>query len=233
LENVKQYQDGCSGFYAPMKSDKHAYLRGLYAITDAQLSPGKHLQEDVRKALLGGAALIQYRDKTDNASKRLAEASALQRLCHDHGALLIINDDIELAAQVGADGVHLGAEDAEPSSARSQLGSHAIIGISCYNRLDLAETAAASDADYIAFGRFFPSRIKPNAIQAYPELLTIAKERFRLPLVAIGGITPENGAPLIRAGADMLAVIHAIFGQSDIQAACRRLTNLFELRERS
>jgi thiamine-phosphate pyrophosphorylase len=216
-----------------MKYDKRSCLRGLYAITDRQLSPTNRLLPDVREALLGGVALVQYRDKTDQRARRLTEAAELRRLCHDHGALLIINDDIELAAEIGADGVHLGAEDAAPSRARALLGGNAIIGVSCYNRLDLASDAALSEVDYIAFGRFFPSRVKPDAVQAYPDLLTIAKQRFSLPLVAIGGITPENGAPLIRAGADMLAVIHAIFAQPDIRDACRRLTNLFEPQERS
>ncbi|MGD8911768.1 MAG: thiamine phosphate synthase [Candidatus Thiodiazotropha sp.] len=211
-----------------MLISKRSGLHGLYAITDAQLSPKQHLLQDVEQALLGGAAVIQYRDKTANSSQRLADATALQRLCRDHGALLIINDDIKLAEEVGADGVHLGAQDSAPSSARNRLGKDAIIGVSCYNQLDLAGKAAACGADYIAFGRFFPSRIKPDAVQARPELLTSAKARFNLPLVAIGGITPENGAPLIHAGADMLAVIHGVFGQTDIQAACRRLTKLFE-----
>jgi thiamine-phosphate pyrophosphorylase len=215
-----------------MKQDKRCCLNGLYAITDRQLSPGDRLLNDVREALLGGVVMVQYRDKTDDSARRLAEAGELLRLCHEHGASLIINDDIALASQVGADGVHLGAQDAAPLSARSQLGRNAIIGVSCYNRLDLAEKAAESDVDYIAFGRFFPSRVKPDAVQAHPDLLTTAKERFNLPLVAIGGITPENGAPLIRAGADMLAVIHAIFGQPDIRGACRKLTNLFEPQER-
>lgn len=214
-----------------MIEDKRSGLRGLYAITDAKLSPRQQLLRDVEQALLGGACVIQYRDKSDNASQRLSDASALQHLCSDHDALLIINDDIELAKRVGADGVHLGAEDGAPSAARKTLGEDAIIGVSCYNRLDLAGKAAAAGADYIAFGRFFPSRIKPEAVQAQPALLTIAKERFKLPLVAIGGITPENGAPLIRAGADMLAVIHGVFGQADIQAACHGLTRLFEMEE--
>lgn len=216
-----------------MNRVKRSCLRGLYAVTDTRLSPGRRLLEDVSKALLGGAAVVQYRDKTGDASRRLAEAGELLRLCRDQGALLIINDDIELAGQIGADGVHLGAEDAAPSSAREQLGEDAIIGVSCYNRLDLAHRAAALDVDYIAFGRFFPSRVKPDAVQAQPDLLNTAKQRFSQPLVAIGGITPENGAPLIRAGADMLAVIHGIFGQPDIQAACRRFTHLFEPQERS
>ncbi|MES9945770.1 thiamine phosphate synthase [Candidatus Thiodiazotropha sp. CDECU1] len=216
-----------------MKPDKRSRLRGLYAITDTGLSPKQQLLQHVEQALLGGAAIIQYRDKRTSSSQRLAEATALQRLCRDHEALLIINDDVVLADQVGADGVHLGAEDDPLSSARNILGEDAIIGVSCYNRFDLARIAAASGADYIAFGRFFPSHIKPKAVQAQPGLLTRAKAELGLPLVAIGGITPENGAPLISAGADMLAVIHGVFGETDIQAASRKLSRLFEPEEKT
>jgi thiamine-phosphate pyrophosphorylase len=187
----------------------------------------------VEQALLGGASVIQYREKSRSAARRLAEATALLRLCRDHGALLIINDDLNLAARIGADGVHLGADDSSPADARDLLGEEALIGVSCYNRLELAREATAAGADYIAFGRFFPSRIKPDAVQADPELLTAARADLQLPLVAIGGITPENGASLVAAGADMLAVIHGVFGQTDIQAACRRFTGLFELEEKT
>jgi thiamine-phosphate pyrophosphorylase len=214
-----------------MKRDKRSRLRGLYAITDARLSPQQQLQQHVEQALLGGAAIIQYRNKGGSSKQRLTEAWALQQLCLAHGALLIINDDVDLANQVGADGVHLGADDAKPSSARDILGEDAIIGVSCYNRIDLARNGAANGADYVAFGRFFPSRVKPQAVQAQPGLLTMAKGELDLPLVAIGGITPENGAPLISAGADMLAVIHGVFGQQDIQAASRQLSRLFEPEE--
>ena len=216
-----------------MQPARRSRLRGLYAITDSTLSPGDHLLQHVEQALLGGAAIIQYREKTGSASRRLAQATALLRLCRDHKALLIINDDLDLARRIGADGVHLGAEDSAPEDARSLLGEDALIGVSCYNRLELAREAAAAGADYIAFGRFFPSRIKPDAVQAYPELLTAARADLQVPLVAIGGITPENGASLVAAGADMLAVIHGVFGQTDILAACRRFTGLFEMEEKT
>ncbi|MEW8300603.1 MAG: thiamine phosphate synthase [Candidatus Thiodiazotropha sp.] len=215
-----------------MTADSASSLRGLYAITDSRLSPGERLLQHVEAALLGGAAVIQYRDKSASAARRLADATALRRLCRDHGALLIINDDVDLTEQVGADGVHLGRDDGSLTSARERLGKDAVIGVSCYNRLELAREAVACGADYIAFGRFFPSRIKPDAVQADAALLTAASAELGLPLVAIGGITPENGAPLIRAGADMLAVIHGVFGEADIRAACRRFTRLFEQEER-
>ncbi|MCU7891715.1 MAG: thiamine phosphate synthase [Candidatus Thiodiazotropha sp. (ex Ustalcina ferruginea)] len=215
-----------------MTTHDKSSLCGLYAITDSLLCPSESLQNQVREALLGGARIIQYRNKKGDHQKRLSAATALQRLCREYNALLIINDDVNLAKQSGADGVHLGKDDPSMAIARHELGEKAIIGISCYNRLELARQAAAAGADYIAFGRFFASTIKPEAVQADLELLTDANKELELPLVAIGGITPENSAPLIAAGADMLAVVHGIFGQPDIQSASRRLCRLFEPEEK-
>jgi thiamine-phosphate pyrophosphorylase len=203
-------------------------LTGLYAITD---SSQKQLVEKVELSLKGGASIIQYRDKSSDQQKRLAQANKLLELCRRHSAYLIINDDVELACAVGADGAHLGQDDIDITSAREQLGDQAIIGISCYNRLDLAIAAQGAGADYVAFGRFFPSNSKPLAVQAEIELLQEAKKRIQLPIVAIGGITPENGAPLIAAGADMLAVIQGVFGQQDIRAAAEQFEKLFEQNE--
>ena len=202
-------------------------MRGLYAITDSRLTPGNALITAVGAALRGGARAIQYRDKHSDRPHRLRTARTLLTLCDDADALLIINDDVELAAAVGAHGVHLGRHDPDIVTARSRLGTRAIIGASCYNELDRARQAAAEGADYVAFGRFFPSRTKPDAIAAPMELLTEARAALDLPLVAIGGITPDNGARLIAAGADMLAVIHAVFGQPDVEAAARRFAALF------
>ena len=206
-------------------------LHGLYAITDPALCPAQTLESQVEQALAGGCRVIQYRDKHADRDRRRDQAGRLAELCRRHRALLIVNDDIELACEVGADGVHLGRDDPDPAAARAALGDGAIIGVSCYNRLDLALAAAAAGVDYVAFGRFFPSRTKPEAVQATLELLHQARAAIGLPLVAIDGITPENGAPLIAAGADMLAVVHGIFGQPDIRAACRRLNDLFAPKE--
>jgi thiamine-phosphate pyrophosphorylase len=155
------------------------------------------------------------------------EAEALKRLTERYQALLIVNDDVELAYQCGADGVHLGRDDTSFLEARQRLGTKAIIGVSCYNRLELALQAARLGADYVAFGRFFSSRSKPEAVQAEAELLRQARQQLDLPLVAIGGITPENGRQLIEAGADMLAVIHAVFGLPDIRQACAQFQTIF------
>lgn len=202
-------------------------LTGLYAITDAGLTHGAALIPAVTAALRGGARIIQYRDKGDDQRRREQEAAALNALCQAHAALLIINDDVELAATVNAAGVHLGRDDPDLQAARARLGQRAIIGVSCYNQLTLAQTAATQGADYVAFGRFFPSRTKPDAVAASPELLRAARREIDLPLVAIGGITPDNGRLLLDAGADMLAVIHGVFGQPDVEAAARRFADLF------
>jgi thiamine-phosphate pyrophosphorylase len=208
-------------------------LKGLYAITDSVLCPSQRIVLQVEAALRGGAKIIQYRDKREDRSSSEPEVLSILALCQRYQALLIINDDIELAKKTAAHGVHLGRDDASLKEARNYLGPDALIGVSCYNRLDLAQQAAAQGADYIAFGRFFPSHIKPDAVQADPGLLVAARQRLSTPLVAIGGITPENGAPLIAAGADMLAVIHAVFGQPDIQTASRRLSALFTPQEKN
>jgi len=203
-------------------------LRGLYAITDRQLATGLPLADQVALALAGGARVIQYRDKETEPERRQQEASRLLQLCRQAQRPLIINDDLELAHQIGADGIHLGRDDPNPATARARLGADAIIGVSCYNRLPLALQAQDAGADYVAFGRFFPSRSKPDAVPADPVLLREARRQLSIPIVAIGGITPENGGPLVAAGADMLAVIQGIFGQPDIRAACQRFLPLFD-----
>jgi thiamine-phosphate pyrophosphorylase len=202
--------------------------RGLYAVTDGQLIPAGELTARVAQAIAGGAVVIQYREKHKPRDVRQQEAAALQALCRERGVPLIINDDIELAARVGAAGVHLGQEDASIALARERLGPQAFVGISCYNRFERAREAAAAGASYVAFGRFFPSATKPGAVQAETTLLGQARAQLDVPIVAIGGITPENAAGLIAAGADLLAVIHGVFGQPDVEAAARRYAALFE-----
>jgi thiamine-phosphate pyrophosphorylase len=202
-------------------------LRGLYAITPDRPHRDRPLTEPVSRALNGGARIIQYRDKGIDRDRRLAEARDLSALCRDAGALLIVNDDLDIAAESGADGVHLGRDDQDPQTARARLGPKAVIGISCYNDFERAKEAAEIGADYVAFGRFFPSETKPHAVQADPELLRRARRELELPLVAIGGITPENGGLLIAAGADMLAVIHGVFSATDIRAAAHSFARLF------
>lgn len=197
--------------------------RGLYAITDG---PRADLIDACNAAIEGGAAVLQYRDKTSDRTRRRDEAIALAALCARHRVPLIINDDVDLAAEVGAAGVHLGEDDADIAAARQHLGSDAIIGVSCYDSLARARDLAAADANYLAFGAFFASPTKPNARRATPDLLRAARA-FGKPLVAIGGITPDNAQSLINAGADFVAVISGVFGQSDVADAARRYANLF------
>jgi len=205
----------------------HDRLRGLYAITDARVTDPKQIVRAVEQALLGGARLVQYRDKGDDDARRAETAGRLRRLTRTHGALLIINDDVELAAQSGADGVHIGRHDAALREARARLGREAIIGVSCYNQFQLAQQAVAAGADYVAFGRFFPSRTKPDAVPADLDLLCRAKRELDVPVAAIGGIGIDNAAPLVAAGADMLAVVDGLFAQADIRAAAERFRALF------
>jgi len=203
-------------------------LHGLYAIADTAVIPAAGVSAAVRAALAGGASAVQYRDKGVDAERRLADARVLAQLCRQAGALFIVNDDAELAAASGADGVHVGREDAALDACRDRLGADAVIGISCYNRLELALEAERGGADYVAFGSFFPSRVKPDAVRATPALLREARARLRVPIAAIGGITPDNAAALIAAGADALAVITGVFAQPDVEAAARRYARLFD-----
>lgn len=202
--------------------------RGLYAITDSKLLSPERMIEAVALAIQGGAVMIQYRDKGDDPVRRQWEASDLSNMCRPLGVPLIINDDVELAAQVMAKGVHLGKGDADIASARAKLGPNAIIGVSCYDDLGCAIAAEQAGADYVAFGSFFPSRVKPEAVKAEVELLRQAKQRLSIPVVAIGGISADNGAELVAAGADMLAVITEVFGQADILGAAEKISQLFE-----
>jgi thiamine-phosphate pyrophosphorylase len=193
--------------------------RGLYAITADRMDTARLLAE-VEAVLEAGATWLQYRNKGADQSLRRQQATALQRLCARHGVPLIINDDWRLAAAIGAGGAHLGEDDGELAQARAALGPGAILGASCYNRLELAYRAVGAGASYVAFGAFFPSPTKPAARRATPELLHEAAT-LGVPRVAIGGITPDNAAPLIEAGADLVAVISGVFDAADPAAAVR------------
>ena len=195
-------------------------LRGLYAITDSQLLAGRFLAY-VEAALDGGLTLLQYRDKSTDDARRLREAEALRNLCERYKAHLIINDDAELAARLEV-GVHLGQTDGPLTPARALLGRNAIIGSSCHSQIELAQQAAKEGASYVAFGRFFNSSTKPGAPTATLEVLDKARAQLTLPICVIGGITLENAAPLVEHGADLLAVVHGLFGAETAQAVTRR-----------
>ena len=198
-------------------------VRGLYAITNG---PRPDLRSAVEAALIGGAQVLQYRDKSNDRTRRRQEARMLAELCAAHGVPLIVNDDPELAMACGAAGVHLGAEDTDATLARKQMGSQAIIGVSCYGSLERARRAVAQGASYVAFGAFFDSVTKPDAHCARIELLRQSAV-LGVPRVAIGGITPDNAPALIAAGADSVAAISSLFGSPEIRATAERFSRLF------
>jgi thiamine-phosphate pyrophosphorylase len=201
--------------------------RGLYAITDSRFK-GDDIAQQVLKAIRGGARIIQYRDKSNDAALRLQEATAIAETCKTNNVIFIVNDDIELAKTVNADGVHLGHTDASFEKARELLGDDVAIGVSCYADIDRAKAAQSLGASYVAFGRFFNSSTKPNAPAVSLDVLVEAKKQLNVPVVAIGGITQDNGAPLINSGADMLAVVNGVFGAPDITLAAQSICNLFD-----
>jgi len=205
-------------------------LSGLYAVTP-DVADTRALVAAAEAALAGGARLLQYRNKQAPATLRLAQARALLGPCRKHRVPLIINDHLDLALAVEADGLHLGADDGALEAARARLGPGRILGASCYDRLEAALEAERLGANYVAFGSFFPSGVKPGAVRAPRALLRDAKRRLTVPVVAIGGITLENAPELIAAGADGVAVISALFDADDVGAAARRFSALFAVRE--
>ena len=204
-------------------------ISGLYAVTpDTVDSP--ELLAKVEAALSGGARLLQYRNKSASAALRLTQGRALLALCWEYQVPLIINDHLDLALALDAQGLHIGVEDGSVTEARKRLGPDKILGVSCYGRIDNAVAAAGAGATYVAFGGFFPSKVKPGAARTLVELLSEAKRGLTLPVVAIGGITLDNAPALLAAGADSVAVISALFEAPDIRGAARGFAKLFRKR---
>lgn len=202
-------------------------MKGLYVITSEQHVASGSLPEVVEQALIGGAAVVQYRDKRPSRPPVDDQLMEIHGLCRDYGALMIINDDVELARSVNADGVHLGKDDMAVAHAREYLRSNKVIGVSCYNDTQCVESMIQSGADYIALGSFYSSATKPQATEVSIDTLKHVRQMTDLPLVAIGGITAENGSALVEAGADMLAVVNGVFGHEDITGAARDISALF------
>lgn len=201
-------------------------VRGLYAVTPDEPDTTA-LVAKVRSCLRGGASLVQYRNKSAGAALRREQAGALLALCREARVPLIVNDDLELAVAIEADGVHLGRDDADLALARRRLASGSLLGASCYDRLETARSAVELGADYVAFGAAYPTAIKPGAPRASLALYAEARAALDVPIVAIGGITPENAAPLKLAGVDAVAVITALFGARDIEGRARELVKAF------
>lgn len=207
------------------------FPRGLYGVTP-DWSDTDRLLSAIRLAHAGGMRVLQWRRKSDTEPQRQAQAQAVLDVCRSLKLPLIINDDWQLAAMLDADGVHLGCDDAPVGQVRQALGAHKLIGVSCYNQPDLARQHLQESVDYIAFGAVYPSQVKPDAARATLADLRTGHQLTqalspRPAVVAIGGITPDNAAPLIQAGADSIAVISALFDAPDIQAAALACSRLF------
>lgn len=202
-------------------------VQGLYAITDQHMIAAKKFTSRIRQVLEGGASVIQYRDKSQHHQLRLEQAESLVTLCKEFGALSIINDDIELAKAVQADGVHIGSEDDDVSYARAQLGENKIIGVSCYANLDLAKKVVSSSADYVAFGSIFASSTKQQAAIAGLDILQLAKQELSVPIVAIGGIKLDNLDSVLATGVDSVAIISGVFANDNVTTSAQQFTNAF------
>ncbi len=202
-------------------------VRGLYVITDPELIPAHRLLDDVVAVVAGGARTVQYRNKTADYRARLQQAREIRQICRDRNVTFIVNDDAELAVALDADGIHIGEQDSALPDARRIVGPTRLIGVSCYNDLNRARESWERGADYVAFGSFYSSATKPKARRASLALLRRARRELPIPIIAIGGITLENGASLLEAGADALAVIHAVFGAADRRIAAEQLAKLF------
>jgi thiamine-phosphate pyrophosphorylase len=201
-------------------------IKGLYVVTPDIVDQAL-LHQKVKSALDGGASVVQYRNKLADDVLLLEQANALLALCQSYQVPLIINDHVELCVSIGADGVHLGATDGDIVAARALLGKDKIIGVSCYNKFDLALDAQDAGATYVAFGACFSSSTKPNAVHAPLSLIAQAKQVLSLPVVGIGGITLDNAPMLIEAGADAIAVISDVFSAPDIAATSHAYSQLF------
>jgi len=209
-------------------------LSGLYAITDESLMSINDFSSMAEAALSSGVSIIQYRDKSHDTEKRIKQAHELRILCDRYNALLIINDDIDLTILSNADGIHIGKDDTSIRETRKYLGDNKIIGVSCYNSIDLAKQAIEDGADYIAFGSFFGSTIKPDAPKAEVELISSIKNNYDIPVCCIGGITTKNCRELLREKADMLAVISELFSSQnipDIKNKCAQFLNEFNTKD--
>lgn len=201
-------------------------ISGLYAITPDITDTGR-LCRMVEQALAGGARCLQYRNKSADDPLRLAQASALLLLCQRYHVPLIVNDHLELACQIDADGLHVGRDDNTFPAIKDHLVSHKLVGVSCYNQLTRAVEAEKAGASYVAFGAFFPSTTKPNAARAAANLISEAKSVLSVPVVAIGGIDLNNAASLVARGCDAIAVSQALFGAEDIEFAAKCFSQLF------
>ena len=201
-------------------------ISGLYAVTPNELDT-KLLVAKVEAALKGGVRLIQYRNKAAGKSLLLRQATALLAACRAYGAMLIINDHLDLCAKIDADGIHLGASDCKPGPVRRLLGADKIIGVSCYNQLNLAHEAEADGANYVTFGAFFSSDTTSKSTEAPLTLFQQAKQTLKIPVVGFGDITVDHAEQVRAAGADAIAVIEALFDAKNITVLSQQFNAVY------
>jgi thiamine-phosphate pyrophosphorylase len=200
-------------------------MRGLYLVTP-DWDDTERLLDATRQALEAGAALVQYRHKTAPDALRLEQAAALLALCRRHGRPLVINDHLDLCLQLDADGVHVGGTDAKVGEVRALLGPDKIVGASCYGQFERAIAAQEAGASYVAFGGFYPSKVKVYEVSTPLHIVAQAKAQLQVPVVVIGGMTAANARPLVGLGADMVAAISSVYGAPDPHAAARAFIEL-------
>jgi thiamine-phosphate pyrophosphorylase len=201
-------------------------MKGLYIVTP-DWDDTEKMVAATEAALKGGVALVQYRHKTASPELRKEQASQLLALCRKHNRPLVINDFIELCLELDADGIHVGGTDAPVAQVRKEIGPDKILGASCYGSLELAQKAQEAGASYVAFGGFYPSRVKKYEVTTPVDIITRAKQQLPVPVVVIGGMTQENSVPLVEAGADMVAAISSVYMTDDPQDAAHRFVQLF------
>lgn len=203
-------------------------FKGLYVITDCEKLSFETMLQRTKLILETGVPVLQYRDKTTDHKLRHDRALVLKELCSKYQTIFLINDDVELAIDIKADGVHIGKDDLYYEDARRLLGDNAIIGISCYNDFEKAKAAQTTGANYVAFGAFFSTQTKNKTTKAEPGLLRKAKQGLSVPVIAIGGITPDNSDELVQAGADMLAVVSSLYDNDNPQQNVLKFNELFQ-----
>jgi len=201
-------------------------MRGLYLVTP-DWEDTDRLLATTGQALEAGAALVQYRNKTASTALRHEQAAALLALCRRHGRPLIINDHVELCQQLDADGVHVGGLDAPVAAVRAALGPSKIVGASCYGQLALAQSAQDAGASYVAFGGFYPSKVKVYEVSTPLHIVAQAKAQLQVPVVVIGGMTAVNARPLVELGADLVAAISSVYAAEKPFEGAREFVNLF------
>ena len=201
-------------------------MKGLYLVTP-DWDDTDALIKATETALSVGVGLLQYRHKTANSELRLEQASALLKLCRQHNVPFIVNDHIDLCIELDADGIHVGGTDASVAVVRTLIGKDKILGASCYGDFALAEQAQIAGASYVAFGGFYPSRVKKYEVSTSPSIVSKAKSQLTLPVCVIGGMTPDNAKPLVKEGADMVAAISSVYSADDIAVAVKEFAALF------